>query len=266
MNRKRCPWITTQKSTTGTSDFIIIFFLFKKGIFGVFFFFCTIFIALPHLPPLRFYCVEGCWDRNHNCCDSGHWQPPWLDLIHKGEWDQAPRITTQKSTTSAFIINITHHAGLGLLPDEGVPEDLSELAGPEGEVGPLATQSSDALLEGEEGLVDLCALHPGLPVGGGCVRAPLVARQINQGEFAEERPLVVVLPQDDLMGENTRRWVTLSGSFNRQVRVTPKIFPASLSKKQKQLRSFNQWWGSVTFWCGSRSAPLTNGSGSDSFL
>ncbi len=71
-------------------------------------------------------------------------------------------------------------------------------------MGPLAAQSSDALLESEEGLVDLCALHPGLPVGGGCVRAPLVSRQINQGEFAEERPLVVVLPQDDLRGENTR--------------------------------------------------------------
>ena len=92
----------------------------------------------------------------------------------------------------------THHAGLGLLADEGVPEDLGELAGPEGQVGPLAAQSSDALLEGEQGLVDLGPLHPGLPVGRGGVRPPLVARQIDQREFAVQRPLVVVLPQNYL--------------------------------------------------------------------
>ncbi len=27
--------------------------------------------TLLHLPPLRFHCVRGCWDRTQDCCDSG---------------------------------------------------------------------------------------------------------------------------------------------------------------------------------------------------
>ncbi len=40
---------------------------------------------LLHLPPLRFHCVGGCWDRTLDCYDFGHWQidalSTWLDLI-----------------------------------------------------------------------------------------------------------------------------------------------------------------------------------------
>ncbi len=31
---------------------------------------CTIF-KTAHLPPLRFHCVGGCWDRTQDCCDFG---------------------------------------------------------------------------------------------------------------------------------------------------------------------------------------------------
>ena len=53
-------------------------------------------------------------------------------------------------------------------------------------------------LEGQQGLVYLGALHPGLPVGGVRVRSPLVARQVDQGELAVQRPFPCVCSQDDL--------------------------------------------------------------------
>jgi hypothetical protein len=33
--------------------------------------FITIFSTLIHLPPLRFHCVGGCWDRTQDSCDYG---------------------------------------------------------------------------------------------------------------------------------------------------------------------------------------------------
>ncbi len=37
-------------------------------IFFLFFFLCLLFnLTLIHLPPLRFHCVEGCWDRTQHC-------------------------------------------------------------------------------------------------------------------------------------------------------------------------------------------------------
>ncbi len=32
--------------------------------------FYVLFPTLLHLPPLRFHCVRGCWDRTHDNCDS----------------------------------------------------------------------------------------------------------------------------------------------------------------------------------------------------
>jgi hypothetical protein len=34
-----------------------------------FFFFCTIYSALLHLPPLRFHCADGCWDQTQDRCN-----------------------------------------------------------------------------------------------------------------------------------------------------------------------------------------------------
>ncbi len=31
----------------------------------------VLYSTLLHLPPLRFHCVGGCWDRTHDCCDFG---------------------------------------------------------------------------------------------------------------------------------------------------------------------------------------------------
>ncbi len=38
--------------------------------FGGFFFFLSVqYSALLHLPPLRFHCADGCWDRNQDRCN-----------------------------------------------------------------------------------------------------------------------------------------------------------------------------------------------------
>ncbi len=39
---------------------------FKVDFFGFFLFYVR-YTTLLHLPPLRFHCVGGCWDRNKNC-------------------------------------------------------------------------------------------------------------------------------------------------------------------------------------------------------
>ncbi len=43
--------------------------LFLKWDFWDFFFLCTRYSILLHLPPLRFHCVGGCWDLTQDICD-----------------------------------------------------------------------------------------------------------------------------------------------------------------------------------------------------
>ncbi len=40
-----------------------------RGICWIFFY--VLYSTLLHLPPLRFHCVRGCWNRTQDCCDSG---------------------------------------------------------------------------------------------------------------------------------------------------------------------------------------------------
>jgi hypothetical protein len=54
---------------------------------------------------------------------------------------------------------MAYHARFRLFPDEGVPEDLRELAGTERQVGALSAESTDALLQRQQRLVDLGAFH-----------------------------------------------------------------------------------------------------------
>ncbi len=45
---------------------------FFKFLFGVFF--CLgLYSARVHLPPLRFHCADGCWDRTQDRCNYVHW-------------------------------------------------------------------------------------------------------------------------------------------------------------------------------------------------
>ena len=74
-------------------------------------------------------------------------------------------------------------------------------------------------LERQQGLVDLCSLHPGLPVGGVGVRPPLIARQVNQGELAVQRLLVVVGSQDDLEHSVAPRGVSVGAGLARGAEI-----------------------------------------------
>jgi hypothetical protein len=38
----------------------------SKTTLGFFFFFCVLYSTLLHLPPLRFHCADGCWDRTQD--------------------------------------------------------------------------------------------------------------------------------------------------------------------------------------------------------
>ena len=65
-----------QNSLAVTMRMQLIFF--KEGSFG---FFSVLYSTLFHLPPLRFHCVGGCWDRLHWLSDA-HALSARLDLIH----------------------------------------------------------------------------------------------------------------------------------------------------------------------------------------
>jgi hypothetical protein len=45
-------------------------YFFKIFFWGIFFFFLFVqYSALLHLPPLRFHCADGCWDRTQDRCN-----------------------------------------------------------------------------------------------------------------------------------------------------------------------------------------------------
>mmetsp|Transcript_4238 Transcript_4238/g.13490 ORF Transcript_4238/g.13490 Transcript_4238/m.13490 type:complete len:263 (+) Transcript_4238:877-1665(+) len=71
---------------------------------------------------------------------------------------------------------------------ERVPEHLSELGPPEGDVALPQVERPDALLESEQRLVDLRTLQPRLPVVVVRVRAPLAPRQVDERELPPEPP------------------------------------------------------------------------------
>jgi hypothetical protein len=52
-----------------------IFKQLKKGTILDLVTFYVLYSILLHLPPLRFHCAGGCWDRTQDCCDFGiGWQ------------------------------------------------------------------------------------------------------------------------------------------------------------------------------------------------
>lgn len=67
--------------------------------------------------------------------------------------------------------------------DEGVLEDHGEFRSAEGGVSLALVQCADALLEGEEGLVDFCSVDPRLFVHVHVVCAPFVAGEVDERDF-----------------------------------------------------------------------------------
>jgi hypothetical protein len=68
--RHRWQSCTGVKVATGINDTGSKFFhhFLFSNIFGVFFLF-ELHSALLHLPPLRFQCADGCWDRTQDRCN-----------------------------------------------------------------------------------------------------------------------------------------------------------------------------------------------------
>ncbi len=63
--------VKSRVNVTWIKDFITLLKV-KQRIF--FFFLHVLYSTLLNLPPLRFHCVGGCWDRTQDWCDLWHWQ------------------------------------------------------------------------------------------------------------------------------------------------------------------------------------------------
>jgi hypothetical protein len=61
----------------------------------IFFIFSVLYSTLLHLPPHRFHCVGGCWDRTQDSCDFGIGCPsiPVETVPFNNQWPSAPRLT-----------------------------------------------------------------------------------------------------------------------------------------------------------------------------
>jgi hypothetical protein len=63
---------TIENARSDGSLFFLLRFCHFVFITGFFLDFCyVLYSTLLHLPPLRFRCVGGCWDRTQDCCDFG---------------------------------------------------------------------------------------------------------------------------------------------------------------------------------------------------
>ncbi len=65
---KLCMLRTSIKDCQGSREQSQETFLKQGEFYG---FFKALYSTLLHLPPLRFHCVGGCWDRTLDCCDFG---------------------------------------------------------------------------------------------------------------------------------------------------------------------------------------------------
>ena len=83
-----------------------------------------------------------------------------------------------------------HHAGARFLAHKGVLQHLRQLAASEGRVAVLALQAADHLLEGQQGGVDLGALHARLLAVVRGVGAALAAGQVDEAQLAADLSLV----------------------------------------------------------------------------
>mmetsp|Transcript_80624 Transcript_80624/g.261295 ORF Transcript_80624/g.261295 Transcript_80624/m.261295 type:complete len:330 (-) Transcript_80624:231-1220(-) len=80
--------------------------------------------------------------------------------------------------------DVRDHHRAAVAADEGVLEDLRELGAAEGRVVELLVQRADALLQGQQGLVDLRAVHARLAVRVERVGPALAAGQVDEGDLA----------------------------------------------------------------------------------
>mmetsp|Transcript_54144 Transcript_54144/g.175959 ORF Transcript_54144/g.175959 Transcript_54144/m.175959 type:complete len:398 (-) Transcript_54144:1094-2287(-) len=80
--------------------------------------------------------------------------------------------------------DVGDHDRAAVATHEGVLEHLGQLRAAEGSVAVLLVKRADALLQRQEGLVDLGTVHARLAVGVHGIGAALAAGQINEGDLA----------------------------------------------------------------------------------
>mmetsp|Transcript_59095 Transcript_59095/g.93583 ORF Transcript_59095/g.93583 Transcript_59095/m.93583 type:complete len:349 (-) Transcript_59095:1026-2072(-) len=86
------------------------------------------------------------------------------------------------STTAGRHIGDHHRSAVGA--HEGILQDLCQLRSSEGRVVQLLVQRTDALLEGQQGLVDLGPVHACLAVGVQGIGTAFAASQVDETDLA----------------------------------------------------------------------------------
>jgi len=128
-------------------------------------------------------------------------------------------------------VNVPDHHSLAVA-DEGVLQHEGKLAGAEGSVVFALIQRPDALLQRQQGLVDLCSVYPvsyyqqpvrvpGLLVGLGNIRAPLVACQVDEAHFPVD---IVPLPKGDLQDRVRPRRFSVRGVLAGHPHGTAEVY------------------------------------------
>ncbi len=69
------------------------------------FFSHVLYSTVPPLPPLRFHCVGGCWDRTQNCCD--------FDISCQ-TLQPLSQISSMRTQKFKFIMNLHIHSLLNI--------------------------------------------------------------------------------------------------------------------------------------------------------
>mmetsp|Transcript_19888 Transcript_19888/g.62585 ORF Transcript_19888/g.62585 Transcript_19888/m.62585 type:complete len:536 (-) Transcript_19888:53-1660(-) len=111
------------------------------------------------------------------------------------------------------------HGDAAVRSHEGVAQDHRELGGAKRDVGLVRGEAADALLQGEQALVDLRGLGAQLARVRPRVGAALRAGQVDQGQFPDG---LGAAPQDDLAdGVRARRGVVRLGALRRPQPVPP---------------------------------------------
>mmetsp|Transcript_37025 Transcript_37025/g.70994 ORF Transcript_37025/g.70994 Transcript_37025/m.70994 type:complete len:279 (-) Transcript_37025:1193-2029(-) len=140
--------------------------------------------------------------------------------------------------------DVGNHDGAAV-PLERVPQHLGELAAAEGHVARLGVQRTNALLQRQEGLVDLRPLHARLAVVVRRVRAALAPREVDEGELAPEAALerlrlVAQVARGNLLGAAARARGLLEHQLQDGVRAGRVAVGARAARAARRRPQLNQ--------------------------
>mmetsp|Transcript_51021 Transcript_51021/g.109288 ORF Transcript_51021/g.109288 Transcript_51021/m.109288 type:complete len:208 (-) Transcript_51021:405-1028(-) len=123
--------------------------------------------------------------------------------------------------------HVRDHHRSAIRSHKGVLEDLCKFRPTKRRMVELLVERTDALLEGQQRLVDLCAVHPGLPVGVERIGATLATGQIDEGDLPVlHRAVGLLIPhilEADLQDGMGARGVDIRPGDSCRAAVEPEV-------------------------------------------